>query len=87
MPGLVTRVVAGHGEVGGGALPRERLRGPVVELVHPVFAAAELERRARAAEPPVIGTVRANTFRLDVRTLAETEVGMAATALGRAFAS
>jgi hypothetical protein len=58
----------------------------VVELEHSVHSAAELERRARAAEPPVIGIVRANGFRLDPRTLAETEIAMAAMALAAAFA-
>ncbi len=86
VPGLETRIVEGHGEVGGGSLPREKLPGPVVELTHPSFSAQELERRARAAEPPVIGTIRANAFRLDPRTLTETEVGIAATALGKVFA-
>lgn len=85
--GLATALVEGHGEVGGGALPTQKLRGPVVEVEHPRLDAAELERRARAAEPPVIGTVRANRFRLDPRTLAETEVGMAATALGKAWSA
>ncbi len=87
IPGLVTRIISGHGEVGGGALPLQKLSGPVVELEHPAHAAAELERRARAAEPPVIGTVRAGRFRLDPRTLAETEIGMVATSLAKAFAS
>ncbi len=86
VPGLSARVVERHGEVGGGALPRERLQGPVVELKHGALAAQELERRARAAEPPVIGTIRANAFRLDPRTLTETELGMVATSLGKAFA-
>jgi len=85
VPGLSARIVQGHGEVGGGALPLEKLPGPVVELTHPSLSAKELERRARSAEPPVIGTVKANAFRLDPRTLTETEVGMAATSLGKAF--
>ncbi len=87
VPGLSTRVVAGHGEVGGGSLPGTRLAGPVVELTHASMSAHELERRARGAEPPVIGIVRAKAFRLDVRTLSDAEVGIAATALGRAFAT
>ena len=86
VPGLEARIVQGHGEVGGGALPLEKLPGPVVELTHPAMTAKELERRARAAEPPVIGTVKAGAFRLDPRTLSETEVGTTATALGKAFA-
>ena len=87
IPGLSTRIVEGHGEVGGGALPLQKLHGPIVELQPEGFAAAELERRARAASPPVVGTVKANRFRLDPRTLTETEVGMAATSLAAAFRS
>ncbi|HTR96861.1 MAG TPA: L-seryl-tRNA(Sec) selenium transferase [Candidatus Acidoferrales bacterium] len=87
VPALQVRVVAGHGDVGGGALPLQKLAGPVVEVAHPALAAAELERRARGAQPPVLGMVRANRFRLDPRTLTETEVAMAATALGRAWES
>jgi L-seryl-tRNA(Ser) seleniumtransferase len=83
VPALATRIVEGHGEVGGGSLPRERLAGPVVEVTHPALAAQEIERRGRSAEPPVIGTVKGGAFRLDVRTLAEAEVGMVATALAR----
>jgi hypothetical protein len=81
------RIVRGHGEVGGGALPLQKLAGPVVELSHPSLAAAELERRARAGTPPVIGTVKANRFRLDPRTLSETEIGMVATSLAKAFSA
>jgi seryl-tRNA(Sec) selenium transferase len=85
VPGLVARIVQGHGEVGGGSLPREKLRGPVVEITHPNLAAREIERRARAADPPVIGVLKSDAFRLDPRTLTEAEVGIAASALGRAL--
>ena len=86
VPALSTRIAQGHGEVGGGSLPREKLRGPVVELTHPKLTAQQLERCARSAEPPVIGTVKANAFRLDVRTLAEAEIAMVATSLARVLA-
>ena len=85
VPGLTCTLVAGSGEVGGGAMPLQKLPGPVVVVSHPAHSAAELERRARAADPPVIGTVRSGRFRLDPRTLAETEVAMAATALAAAW--
>ena len=83
--GLAGQVVPGVGEVGGGSLPLQELPGPVVALEHPALTAAQLEQRARAAEPPVIGTIRGGKFRLDVRTLTEGEVAMAATALARAW--
>ncbi|MBI5171042.1 MAG: L-seryl-tRNA(Sec) selenium transferase [Candidatus Eisenbacteria bacterium] len=83
--GVGTKLGKGAGEVGGGSLPRTLLHGPVVEVTHPKLSAAELERRARAASPPVIGTVKANKVRLDPRTLSESEVGIAATALAKAW--
>ena len=84
-PGVTTRIVAGHGEVGGGSLPMQRLNGPVVEVRHGSLDAAALERRARAADPPVIGIVRAGGFRLDPRTLAESEIEPAARSLAAAW--
>ncbi len=83
--GVTTKLGKGAGEVGGGSLPRTLLHGPVVEVTHAKHSAAELERRARAASPPVIGTVKANRFRLDPRTLSESEVGIAATALAKVW--
>ena len=83
--GLVARTVDGDGEVGGGALPLERLRGRVVEVRHAVLGAPELERRARNADPPVIGTVRGGAFRLDPRTLLRDEDEELINALSRAW--
>ncbi len=85
VPGLLAEIAAGEGEVGGGSLPLQKLRGPVVVFGHPWLAAAELESRARAAEPPVIGTIRAGAFRLDPRTLADDEIELAAGALSSAW--
>lgn len=79
--GLECTVVRGEGEVGGGSLPLQKLPGPVVAVTHASRTAAELEALARTAQPPVIGIVRANRFRLDPRTLSESEIAMAATAL------
>ena len=86
IPGLRAAVAAGHGEVGGGALPLQRLPGWVVEVEQQGRDARELERRARAAEPPVIGTLRAGRWRLDPRTLTDTELDEAVEVLARAFA-
>lgn len=72
--GLRTRVVPGEGEVGGGALPLQKLPGFVVEVAHATHAAQELERLARSATPPLIGTVRGGRFRLDPRTLTDDEL-------------
>jgi 50S ribosomal subunit-associated GTPase HflX len=47
--------------------------------------AHELERLARAADAPVIGTIRAGRWRLDPRTLTEAEIDEAVEVLARAF--
>jgi len=86
VPGLRTAVVAGHGEVGGGALPLQRLPGWVVEVEQEGRDAPELERCARAATPPVIGTIRAGRWRLDPRTLTVAELDEVVEVLARAFA-
>ncbi len=87
VPGIRVRVVRGTGEVGGGALPQQKLPGWAVDVAYGDLAAAELERIARAAHPPVIGTIRSGSFRLDARTLADAEIGEAAEALGLAIAT
>ena len=83
--GLSATIVAGEGEVGGGSLPLQKLKGPVVAIRHADLAAAALEARARAGDPPVIGTIRGDRFRLDPRTLADDEIELAAAALARAW--
>jgi L-seryl-tRNA(Ser) seleniumtransferase len=84
IPALRIGIERGDGEVGGGALPLQRLPGWVVTLVHAGLTADELDRRARAADPPVIGTIRAGKYRLDVRTLTDAEVAEVAEALAKA---
>ena len=77
-------VEPGAGKVGGGALPLQRLRDWVVALAHRERTANELDRWARAAEPPIIGYIRAGKFRMDVRTLGDDEVRELAEALAGA---
>jgi len=84
VPALTVGVERGDGEVGGGALPLQRLPGWVVTLVHAGLTPDELDRRARAADPPVIGTIRAGKYRLDVRTLTDAEAVEVAAALAMA---
>ena len=74
IPALKTRVAKGEGGVGGGALPAQKLPGFVVEVEHDGRTAQDLERIARAATPPIIGTVRAGKWRLDPRTLTDDEI-------------
>jgi len=85
VPGLLTEIVSGHGEVGGGSMPFQKLVGPVVAVEHTDLSAEALDQRARRADPPVIGIIRSGRFRLDPRTLTDVELAMAATALARVW--
>jgi L-seryl-tRNA(Ser) seleniumtransferase len=84
VPALEVSVERGVGEVGGGALPLQRLPGWVVAIAHPEHGADVLDGWARAAEPPVIGYVRTGKFRMDVRTIDDDELADVADALARA---
>jgi hypothetical protein len=59
----------------------------VVEVEVAGRTANDLEQLARAADPPVIGTIRAGRLRLDPRTLAAAEIDEAVEALARAWAT
>jgi len=83
-PGLKVTVEPGSGEVGGGALPLQRLPGWVVAVEDPERSANELQSLARRADPPVIGYIRRGKWYLDVRTLIDDEIFEAAHALSRA---
>jgi L-seryl-tRNA(Ser) seleniumtransferase len=85
VPGLRVQVERGAGEVGGGALPLQRLPGWVVAVERPGSGTDDLDDRARRAQPPVIGYIRNGKYRLDVRTLLDDEIAEAAVALGRAW--
>jgi L-seryl-tRNA(Ser) seleniumtransferase len=85
LPELKAEVERGAGEVGGGALPLQRLPGWVVAVEWPGRGPDVLDALARRGEPPVIGYVRRGKFRLDVRTLTEDEVFEAVESLGRAW--
>ena len=84
VPGLRIAVERGSGEVGGGALPLQRLPGWVVAIDAEGRPVEALDRWARAAEPPVIGYIRAGKFRMDVRTVGDDEVAEIVAALAAA---
>lgn len=85
VPGIRVGVERGLGEVGGGALPLQKLPGWVVVVEKPGRGANDLDRSARLGRPPVIGTIKNGKFRLDVRTLSEEDIAEAAESLGRSW--
>jgi len=68
-------VVATTAKVGGGALPLLELPGPAVALD------VALAEPLRAGDPPVIGRISDGRLLLDVRTLTDDEVELAAAAV------
>jgi L-seryl-tRNA(Ser) seleniumtransferase len=72
--GVRAEVARARGEVGGGALPAQSLDGWVVEVVAEGRTAQQLERLARAATLPVLGTIRRGRWRLDPRTLSAADL-------------
>ena len=66
---LKTVIVAGYSQVGGGALPLQRLRTSLVGLSVKGFSAAKLEKAFRSQPVPVIGRIEQDRFLIDPRTL------------------
>jgi L-seryl-tRNA(Ser) seleniumtransferase len=67
--GAVVEVVAAESTVGGGSLPGERLATTVLALNPGRGGAADLLRRLREHEPPVIGRIVEERVLLDPRTV------------------
>jgi L-seryl-tRNA(Ser) seleniumtransferase len=84
LPDAGVKVERGAGEVGGGALPLQRLPGWVVALDLPGVTPDALDVLARGATPPVIGYIRGGRLRLDVRTLRDNDIDEVARALSEA---
>jgi len=60
-------------QVGGGALPLQILPTRVIALRPLEISAADLEKKLRHTDPPVIARVKEEEVLLDLRTVAETE--------------
>jgi L-seryl-tRNA(Ser) seleniumtransferase len=79
------RVIDDVARVGGGALPLLELPGPVCAVDPGRRGAAELARRLRMGDPPVIGRTREGWLLLDPRTLTDAEAERAAAAAAAAL--
>ena len=87
LPALACTVQAGESVAGGGSLPESTLPTALVLLVAPGLGADALARRLRAASPAVIGRVVAGAFALDLRTLADDEIGSVIAAMSQVLRS
>lgn len=69
-------VVKTGSRVGGGALPLENLASSGVTISISGISANAVEKLMRAAETPVIGRIENDSFMLDVRTVADSELSL-----------
>lgn len=70
------------GRAGGGTLPGVELPGFAVRVAPERLSAADLERRLRLSEPPIVSRVFEDAVWLDVRTLLPGEASILAQRLG-----
>ena len=55
--------------LGGGAGPTANLPTAAISLIHDALSAADIERRLRASQPPIVGRIFENQVILDLRTV------------------
>lgn len=72
---LKCELVASQNSVGGGAYPEHLLPGYALALSSPTLSAERLEERLRALPIPVIARIKNDRVHLEMRTIAEEEMG------------
>jgi L-seryl-tRNA(Ser) seleniumtransferase len=75
IPGLQAAVKDGVGYSGGGTLPEISLSSKHVRIRAEGISADDLAAALRRRPPPVVGMVSEGEFVLDVRTIADDEIG------------
>jgi len=60
-------------QIGGGALPLERMKSYAVSIKPKTMSCAKFERELRNSDVPIIGRVVNDTFYIDIRTVLEGE--------------
>lgn len=74
----------GTSRVGGGSFPEYDLPGTLVTVDMEAVSVTDLKEALLASDPPLIGRIEDGVFLLDPRTLASTELKLAASALRQA---
>lgn len=59
----------GTGKVGGGTLPRATIPSVTLDIVPELCSLEQFAASLRAGDPPVIGYIGGNSFKLDLRTI------------------
>jgi L-seryl-tRNA(Ser) seleniumtransferase len=83
---LPLKIAIGHGEAktGGGTLPKSNVPSVTVDMLLKSSSLAEFAARLRASNPPVIGYIANNRFKLDLRTIFPEQDGSVIQAIRRA---
>ncbi len=84
---LKISIVDSEAQVGSGALPLETLPSKAITLMSSVFSPERLARELRLATPPIVGYIRDNHLRWDLRTVRDDEDTMLVTSLATLFKS
>lgn len=79
--GFSARVLEDSSQVGGGALPLQKLPTRVVAIKPLKFSVQRLEERLRAYNPPILARIQNNELLLDPRTLEEAQLPTVAAAI------
>ena len=71
LEGLPGRIAIGRGraKVGGGTLPRSTMWSFTIDIIPENCSLADFATRLRASNPPVIGYIADDQFKLDLRTI------------------
>ena len=71
LEGLPGRIAIGRGraKVGGGTLPRSTMSSFTIDIIPENCSLADFATRLRASNPPVIGYIADDQFKLDLRTI------------------
>jgi len=71
LEGLPGRIAIGRGraKVGGGTLPRSIMSSFTIDIIPENCSLADFATRLRASNPPVIGYIADDQFKLDLRTI------------------
>ncbi|NPB08972.1 MAG: L-seryl-tRNA(Sec) selenium transferase [Thermodesulfobacteria bacterium] len=85
VPDLSVSIRETVSRVGGGALPLASPKSYAVTLTSPRFSAAELERKLRAGDPPVIARIEEEKLLLDMRTVLPDEIPLVEKAIKKIF--
>ncbi len=80
--GISINIVPGESVVGGGSAPAAKPATTLIVLQHSRMSAAEIEKKLRSAETPVVARIENDAVLIDLRTVQEAEENQLVEILG-----